>query len=567
MVDFGSAASGISYELEASPRIMVVDHRGDRTTLYLRLLGVTVRNPQANGGANFDQLAQELREGACLAVLSSGRLVELGFRKGVSNAALATFRQLASSLQLAKPGTGSSWQAEEYDTSGQYVAQYTFDDGSKVYRKEKLHYLALLGRPVVPGVGPLQLVPEVRKSTGEIRLTHDGALELVDLEDAVVLQGAQVPMLSETHLVLNLTAVGTSGVATDPTRLRSEFTIMPASEQGANMPSLESLDRARTQGATFRAILSRIEAERETRQRETSKNVPKRKSQSAHGQQQISVRAIGDVGLFNALVASLRESQEAVDTAVRMIKEESPLLDVLIDALGSASNPGCEAALTGLLSSADSETKPRILYALSQAPRPGDKGVAAMKALLAEDPFSQTGLYGLGSYARRFAEQGNKEMAAELGEFLIQKLEKAHGATNKITALRAIENSGYAPAISSLQRYFDDPDPFVRTAAIRALRPMKDPLVADVLASRIRSDHSSEERLLLLEIVESREPSNTLIGAVVDASSTLDVKVRRQAVGLLAKWVAGQPQLRQVLRKIGESDSDPQVRAAARVDL
>lgn len=565
MVDFGSPSSTISYELDASPRIIVIDQREDRTTLYVRLLGVTITNRLANGGSDFDRLAQELREGACLVVLSGGRLVELGLRKGESNAVAASFRQLASSLQLAKPGAGSSWQAEEYDTSGQYVAQYNFDDGSKTYQKEKLRYVALLGRPVVPGVGPLQMVPEIRKSKGRIRLSSDGYLELVDLEDALVVRGAQVPILSATHLVLNLSAVGTSGATTDPSRLISGFTMIPASELGASMASVESLDRARTQGATFRTILSRIEVDRKSRQREALKKGTKRKT--GVGLQPRESVAIGDIALFNALVASLRESQEAVETAVRMIKEESPLSDVLIDALGSASSPQCEAALTGLLSSADSETKPRILYALSMTPRPDVKGVAAMKALLEEEPYSQTGLYGLGAYARRFAKQGNNEKAAEVGEFLIQKLWKAHNATDKITALRAVENSGYAPAIGTLQRYMDDPDPFVRTAAIRALRPMKDPLLDDVLASRIRSGASAEERLLLLEVAEGNGPSDTLIGAVVDVSSTPDVKVRRQAVGLLAKWAPGQVQLRQALKKIAEADSDPQVRASARAGL
>ena len=161
----------------------------------------------------------------------------------------------------------------------------------------------------------------------------------------------------------------------------------------------------------------------------------------------------------------------------------------------------------------------------------------------------------------------NNEKAAEVGEFLIRKLWKAHGATNKITVLRAIENSGYAPAIGAVQRCFDDPDPFVRTAAIRALRPMKDPLLDDVIASRIRSVASAEEKLLLLEVAEGNGPSDTLVGALVDVSGTPDVKVRRQAVGLLAKWAPGLPHLQQVLKKIAEADSDAQVRASARARL
>ena len=190
-----------------------------------------------------------------------------------------------------------------------------------------------------------------------------------------------------------------------------------------------------------------------------------------------------------------------------------------------------------------------------------------MKGLLAKNPFNQTGLYGLGSYARRFAEQGDNARAAELGEFLIRQMGMAKGATSKITVLRAIENSAYAPAIGTLQRYFDDRDPFVRAAAIEALRPMKDPLVDQVLASRTRSSPSEDETLLILGIAERRKPSEALIGAVVDLSTAAEVRVRRQAVGLLAKWAPEQPQLRYVLKKIGDADPDSQVRANARAAL
>jgi hypothetical protein len=88
-----------------------------------------------------------------------------------------------------------------------------------------------------------------------------------------------------------------------------------------------------------------------------------------------------------------------------------------------------------------------------------------MKARLEEQAYDPTALYTLGAYARLFGQQGNPGKAAELGNFLVRRLERATDSMQKIVALRAIENAGCAQALSLLPRFTDDQDESVKGAA------------------------------------------------------------------------------------------------------
>jgi hypothetical protein len=449
------------------------------------------------------------------------------------------------------------WQSEEYDGTGQYVAEYTYDADSRAYQKQKVRYLALLGHPVAPGGGTLQILPEIGKSVGRIQVSVDGRVESVDLQDDLILKGAQLPIRSSNHIVLRLISVQAAQSVPGVAGLRDAFVFMPASEPGIGKADIEALDEARTQGATFRQILSRMEATHR------SEAVKAGKKKETGKQQAHSSAGMEDMLLFDALAASLRGHPEAVDAAVEMIKVGSAMSGVLIDALGSASSRESEAALVGLMESGDADVKQRVRYALTRMVRPGNKGVEAMKALHAQHPYTQAALYALGSYSKRFADNGNAEKAAELGEYLIQRLREAPGTTSRITALRAIENSGYAPSIVHVQRFLDDHDDGVRQAAIMALRTMKDSAVDDILASRLASDISAEDKLVILKAVRARGASDELVSAVIFASSSSEAKVRRQAVGLLADWLPRQARLGPILDKIAKSDPNQQIRAIA----
>jgi hypothetical protein len=566
-IDIGSGRKAVSYGLSSRAEISVVEHAEGRETLHLRLVEPAIENHLQGDKSNLDRLVRELQERDCVFVLSGGRIVEFGLRRGAPSLSANTLKQIAASLQVAVPrgSQGGSW--EEYDTTGRYEAQYRFDEGSQSYLKKKLRYLALLGRPTARNGSSIQIVPEVVKSEGRIRLSSDGRLESVESRDDLVIRGAQVPFHSSTSIGLRLVSVAEMLPGGNLNSPLSVFELTPASEPDGPKANIEALDKARTEGATFREIVARVEADRAGHAAVSGAKSTKGKLGGASALQGSDSKAVGDPKLFDALAASLRSQDGAVREAVRMTVSKPAISMTLIDALSSASCSECEAALIGMLASENRDVKNRALYGLARMPRPGDKAVATMKQILEKKPYDPTALYALGSYSRRFRDDGKLEHASELGELLTKRLSSAVGSMQVVTVLRAIGNSGYAGALAAVSRYVDDANGTVQGASILALGPMKDSAVDGILASRLRPESSTETRLSVIEAAQVREPSGTLASAIAGVYQSSAVSVRHRAVDLFARWLPRQPNLRGLLEKISQSDPEERIRARAKALL
>lgn len=432
LVDLGESWTAIHYELNSDLTISVVEERDGRTTLHLRLVEPKVRGLAPGGIEAPDRLSRDLREGDAVAVLAAGKMVAFGFRKSTPNSVVNTFRQLAAGLQVAVARGAKDDLQEEYDTTGRYLAAYTFDHATGTVCKTKVRYLALLGNSGGPS-----MLPRVIGSEGRIRVSRGMRLESVVLSDELAIGNAEMPIRAQTELELRLHAIEEARVTEAPASFLAGFTMVAASESAGADAHAQGLDRARTGGASFREIVSRMRAQGKAR----------------------------DAGLFNALAASLRTEAGAPAQAVRMVAARSDLSSVLVDGLGAASCPACESALIDLLGTPSPDIKASVLHALARFQNPGDRAVAAMKARLEEQAYDPTALYTLGAYARLFGQQGNPGKAAELGNFLVRRLERATDSMQKIVALRAIENAGCAQALSLLPRFTDDQDESVKGAA------------------------------------------------------------------------------------------------------
>ena len=575
-VDFGNGTSAVSYELVGTLETSVVERQASQDTLYLQLREARVKNLLSNSNPDLDRLAAELPGVGCVLVLREGLMAEFGVSKSASNGAIATYRQIASSLQTSVPPTGSSWQAEEYDGTGRYLARYQIDDAKSGCAKKKLQYLALLSQPVGPDGKPFDLAPQVLKSIGRIGWTPEHHLDIVDIEEDVVVKGAQLPVQSSTHLVLKLAAVETIRAPVEVAARTAEIALTAASKPLGGKASLESLDRARTRGKTFTQILAEIDKARASLEKHGSPARATGKGKKVDQRQSLLAKeteSAVDSTLFNSLVASLRSDANAVEQAVQMIKSKSPIAPLLIDALSSASNDGSEKALLGLLdhNRQKSDENVQVLYALARTQRPSDTSIATMKSVLASDPFNVTALYALGSYSRRFRDDGETQRAAALGEYLVQKLSVAEGRTDTTTALRALQNSGDAKAVPAIRKYLNDPDKSIMAAAFRALGPMNVDGVDELLALRLKSDASSDTKLLMIEVAGARNPSDVLAAALASASTLPDPNVRYRAVEVLAKWLGRDASLRSglapFLEKSSKTDPEPRIRALARAAL
>lgn len=568
LVEFGGAGSAVSYDMTARASVSVIRPEPERTTLYLKLSDSVLRN-RVPGGERLDRVGEDIQRGDAVLVLVNGGLSEFGTRRGISKPASATYRQIASALQVRLPDSGTPIEVEEYDGTGRYLARYVHDRSGPDYAKAKLHYAAMLGVQPGPAGSAPGLRAEVIKSQGHVGLATGGGLASISLQDEIAIRGSEVPVHSVTSLELRLLRVEDEMRAgSELSTLAGEIPLLAASEPDLERPAVEALDRARTQGAQFRDILAKLKAAQERVSLSS-------RSRSKAGHLTTGEQAADDTDSdsaearkqFASLVGSIRVQADAVADAVKLINTGSPLTPVLIDALSSASNRASEDALIGLLHSSKSDVAKRALFGLSRQPRPGERSLGVMYAVLADKPFDETALYALAGYSRRFRDAGQAEQADKLGEYLTKRLSEASGPTSRVIALHAIEGSAYSGAAHEVLKFVKDPDETIRAAAIRALGPMKDPSIDDILVSKLSSDSSPETRLAVVLAARSRKQSIKVAGAIARIFKDCDTTVRYRAVELFLNWLPEQPELRKLLDRIASTDPDLKIRELAKVAL
>jgi hypothetical protein len=335
-----------------------------------------------------------------------------------------------------------------------------------------------------------------------------------------------------------------------------------AAEPYASQATIEALDDARIQGRTFEAIVSRLEAIAP----KGGPRGPVENSTASPEQQSAAQKTMQeDSQLFIALAATLRKKPETILKAMKKIRAGSPAASVIVGALGSASTVETQQALLELSKSNDPKLRGQVMGALARTSKPSEASIAAMKAMLAEDPFNMQALYSLGSYARKLRDGGKAEQAQEIGELLLERLKAADVASRLIIVLRAVMNSGYAGALPQVVSLLSDQRDEVRAAAVRALQSMNDARVNQAIAARLTSDSSSCVRLAAAEAAQVRGPDEILAGAVAKvALEAPDPRVRYRAVELMIQWLPQRGELRSTIDRVAANDGVPRVRDRAK---
>jgi len=136
----------------------------------------------------------------------------------------------------------------------------------------------------------------------------------------------------------------------------------------------------------------------------------------------------------------------------------------------------------------------------------------------------------------------------------------------KTTVMRSIANSAYTGALGAVRPYLASDDPFLRAAAVEALRLMDNPKVDPLIADRLANDKQIVVRNAALTAAAPRSPSPVLLGAVEGvAARSSDTQGRLNAVRLLARWLPERDAaVRPALQRIATSDQEPKVREAAK---
>jgi Lipoprotein amino terminal region len=563
-VAMGGPASAFDFELSADLVVLPTAVTDSSTSLLLALRNWKLVSHVANTQPDFDKLAAEGETSGAVVVLSGGRVSELQFASDESGVIAGIYREIGSYLQFATTTNGESqYQAEEWDTTGQYVADYHRAGESGNWQRRKLRYLGILGAQRAATLMPIKIVPAVLASDCQAQLLASGRPGQIHAHDELAISGTQVPVNSKTTLTLEAGPSAAAGALPDLSAEAKRLVKVAVDQPFGTPGSIDALDDARIHGLTYAKVTQQLLglADAEHAARAAGASVSVAAQQSIEQRQQ----------LFVALAALFRRNPETVPQAVAQVRAKSPISEVLLDALGSSGSGAAQEALAQLANDQKLEPKvrERALMALARTPRPSDAAIAALKAQLEKDPFKTGALYGLGTYARHLRDSGDTEKMTSIGDYLVQRLADARNVVPYLLAvLGAIMNSGYDRALPAVTPFLSDAREPVRVAAVRSLQSMQSSQINGLLAGALQSDASSDVQISAIDAARVREPDDTLTHALSGAATqATDARVRYRAVDLIVQWLPKRADLRSTLAVVASNDKEPSVRARAQAAL
>jgi hypothetical protein len=559
-LELASDQPAFDFDLTGDLRVIPGPATPDALPLYLTLDNAKILSRVAGTQPALDKVAAEVAKTGAVVTFKSGRVVDLRVVPGLSAIAANVYRELGATLQFSREDVRTTFTVDEYDTTGQYVAEYRQGSAPGHWQKKKLRYSSILGVKAAEAQAPSRPVPQLEASAIAIELLPSGRPASIESTNDVRINGAQAPVRSSTSALLKADgeqALPDSGL--DWSTLLTKTQRVAADEPYGAMASVEAMDDARIHGQTFEQLFARV-AERELKT-----------GLDAAGAGGADRAALGDDSTdFIALAALFRRKPATVALALAKIRRGARGSDTLIDALGSSSSSEAQHALIGLTTSANGDAKvtARARRALMRVQRPTDEAIAALQGVLEKKPFDQSALYGIGSYSRHLRDQGEQGKAKALGDFLLEKLRAARSEAALLTTLGALTNAGYAEALGPLRSYLTSEREPVRVAAVRAFQSIKDPAVEGLLVSSLTTDKASDVRISAIDAAQVREPSKVLSDGLASAAlSDVEPRVRYRAIELMIQWLRRRPELRSTLEAVASKDTEPKVRDRAKSAL
>jgi hypothetical protein len=569
-VSFGAAPPQFDFDVSGTVRIAPASVTDKAARLYLEISDPSIVSRVPGTQPSFDNVSAQLAATRIFFLVEGGRVTEMDLAPGTSPMVASILREVGVSLQFSRTAPPSpSYSADEYDTTGKYVARYQKGADDLHWVRTKTSYVEILAAASAAPTAPSRVAPKVVESRADLTLEATGRPLSIQAIDRVDLDNAQATLHSSCRVKL------TGGPAqrapnADPdwTALLSPMDRVAAAEPYGVKAPVESLDNARIHGLTFDEALSGLDkiakqdvADPASPVNGTSSNPDER------GRQETEVAETSR--LFVGLAALFREQPKTVGLAVAKIRAKSPSSTLLMQAMSSSGSPTAQAALVDLLHGSNDPTfKNVVIAALSRTPTPTDATVRTFEDLLKSDPFGEQGLLGLGTFSRRLRDAGQDAPASRIGDLLVGKLAAAKTDSTLLTALRALTNAGYDAALPKLAPFTSDRRDEIRAAAVRAMQSMRLAEVDGLLAQQMKSDIPAPVVRAALQAAKVRQPSDALTSAVEGvASSAPDPHVRYRAVEVLAEWLPRRPDVRGALDQVARADQEARVRELARSTL
>jgi len=561
-ISLGDKALLYDFDFSAHARVIAVDVTSNAASFFLVLENAQFASRVPGSQAEFDRLSGHLKQ-PYFFDLKGGLVSLVSVPQDLHPLATAVFRSFSASLQFAAHGQEpSTFTATECDTTGRYVAKYTPSSDPFVWQKQKQKYLGiLLGAQEAKEAK--EVAPKIVTSRAEIRLSPEGRPIEVSMTDELDMASAQAPLHSNTVVSLQADSVQVSARQVgELVALRGKLVNVAANAPFESAADRKSLDDAKIDGATFDRVLAKFEHMARARTGQKTTDLETKRAE-------LKKQTDAESKLFVALGALFRAQPDTISQAVNKIKAQSVASDVLIDALGSAGTPEAQKVLLSLVKDRGAEklVRGRAMLSLSRTENPTPESVQALLGLVSDEQVGTQALYGIGNCARVFTRDGKLANAQELGGFLLHRLDAAKSEMKLIEALRAIANSGFAPAVEKIKPYLKDVREQVRVDAVAALALMADPAVDGILVERLTLDSAKKVRLAALEAIGGRAPNDVLASGLRQNLEADDPHVRFRAVEIIIRWLPQRGELRDAVERVAQNDAEAQIRDLAKAAL
>jgi hypothetical protein len=544
--------TGSDFELSGVLGLTCIAAAVDRVTLRVELESPRISSKLVGAQSQLERTLPELAAPFFVS-FERGLISELRVAPGMTATAVGTYRTLAAALQLSpQPSAQRSWRTNERDTTGEYLAEYRRDHHGAI-QKQKLRYSSLLLPPSDREKLPLPLLPEIASSRVELFASDDGRPLSVELYEQVAMHQLQAPMAAVNRVSLRwIGDEARAALAGDTEQLRQTRSLRPDEAYVATVNEA-ALDEARIDGLSFETITAELGV---------LAHGSDEKADAERNEQQVQ-------RLVVALAAMFRQQPQTIQLALAKIDARAPGHGSLLDALAASGSEASQIALARLLQAqgANRDERHAAAFALSRVSKPSPAAISALGAQLDDEYVGTQALYGIGTYCRLLREAGDGAGSEQLGQLLLRRLAAAEGELALTRSLRAISNSGYAPALVAVKPLLADGREAVRADALEAIRLMRSPEVDGLIVARLQLEKLPKVQLVALDALKVRLPSAILARSLGSATRNEDPHVRHRAVTVAAAWLAQRPELRSSLQRVAQHDSEEKIRQLASAAL
>ncbi len=555
-----ASEQAVSTRMRGSLRLDIFEAQGEsalaRVVLAPEFFSLNAGGQDVPGGleqlrnlAQVPLIARLHRDGRVLGVRASAMHEQQPLLLGP----LKTLLAVLQAIQPPQPGT-VRWDGEEDDTTGLSVVAYTRSGANLEKRKQSYRALATPAG-LKPVDASLKVVP--REALAQLSLEVSGWPESVTSTELVeIFQASPGPNgLPQPYRVATVTTRASLRLATHALT----GALPPADADWRGQPERRLAHASEPPGGLEDHRPPQFLLD-ELRATESINDEAER------------LRA------QSALLLPLSDAMRRMPLATRMASEalRSPKgisLDrasTLIGALMSAGTPEAQLELGRVAREprVDERIRRQALGQLGLVEKPTAESVTLARESLSSADVDEraTGSLALGSMTRSLRQAGDP-LATDTTQVLLGLLREARTELDKVLALDALGNAGAPEALPTLLAALLAPEPMVRNSAVRALRQMPSGAADEAINRTLFKDPEPLVREGAVFALGFRELTRHLTAIRSALSVEPQPRVRLALVRLLGDRMREVPTARELLVQTASSDTDLDVRLAARDEL